>query len=603
MLAVAAMLDNIQRTLFKRFAQGSWLSKESNYLRFLDWNTFFRRNMALFAMLYLEVRMHLYQIIFFHLMALVPTFCLVAARATAKSFIIALYACCKAILYPGSRIVIAAGNKNQARLLVVEKIRNELMNMSPNLAREIASIRDGQSNETIVTFTNGSTITAILSSDRARGYRSNVSIYEEFRQINKKDYDSVLVPFRVVRQPPYILTKEYNDVPELKEEPQEIFISSAWRQSHWMWDVIKDSCTSMLENGDAYLMAADYSVTMKYGLRSRKQLERERKKLDPISWMIEYQNLMLTDSMSCYFQYGALAERQVLTRAFYPRKAGETLRSKLINNIPRQEGEIRILSCDIAMMDGAANDNSCFVCLRMLPESDNRKDDSGDVSFGYRIQVPYIETRNGEETLRQTIRIKQLMYDWDADYVVLDAKNFGISVYDTGARVLYDEERSVEYRPWRCMNNPEIAKRINNRAEKENVYCVIASSKYNSDAAVTLRQMLSDGKIEFLVNPGEAAGYLNSHMDGYITMSGEEQMFYDLPYLETAQLINETSSLEYERLENGMIRIHEVGKARKDRYSALSYGCSFAAEIERSMYYNENIDLSNIQGCVSSIMF
>lgn len=79
-------------------------------------------------------------------------------------------------------------------------------------------------------------------------------------------------------------------------------------------------------------------------------------------------------------------------------------------------------------------------------------------------------------------------------------------------------------------------------------------------------------------------------------------MFYDMPYLETAQMINETANLEYERLENGLIRIHEVGKARKDRYSALGYGCYFAAEIERDMYYDGGIDLSNMQGFVSTLI-
>ena len=596
------MMDKIQKVAYTYFNKSSWLADEGHYNRFMEWNTFFRRNIALFAITYLGISLHFYQILILYLAQAVSTLCLVAARGSAKSFLIALYTCIMAILYPGSKIVIAAANKNQSRLIVTEKIQGELMRASPMLRREIKRVRDGTNNSIIVEFRNGSTITAVLAHDRNRGYRATILVLEEFRQIEKSVYDSVLSPFLMIRQPSYFTSNpQYSTIPELKEEPREVFISSAWRQSHWMMDIIKNAANDMFEGKDSCLAAFDYSVTLKYGLKSRKQLEREKKKADPITWMIEYQNIMVSDSAASYFSYASLASRQVLKKAFYPRRQGESFKSKLIAPIARQEGEIRILSCDIAMMDGAANDNSCFVCLRMLPEVNQQDADDG-AQFGYRIQVPYLETRHGDETVNQTVRIKQLMYDWDADYVVLDVRNFGLSIYDAGARVLYDEERGIEYKPWKCMNNPEIAKRINNRADKENIYCVIGSSKFNNDVAVNLRQLIMDNKIEFLINPGEAAGFLMYHQDGYATASGEAQMFYDMPYLETAQMINETANLEYERLENGLIRIHEVGKARKDRYSALGYGCYFAAEIERDMYYDGGIDLSNMQGFVSALI-
>lgn len=62
---------------------------------------------------------------------------IVACRATSKSFVIAVFACIKAILYPNSLIVIASATKKQASLIVTEKIVKELMPNSPNLRREI----------------------------------------------------------------------------------------------------------------------------------------------------------------------------------------------------------------------------------------------------------------------------------------------------------------------------------------------------------------------------------------------------------------------------------------------------------------------------------
>lgn len=76
---------------------------------------------------------------------------IVACRAAAKSFIIALYSCCRCILYPNSKVVIASATKGQAKLIVTSKIRNELMAWSPKLREEIKGIKDNQ-NEVIVYF-------------------------------------------------------------------------------------------------------------------------------------------------------------------------------------------------------------------------------------------------------------------------------------------------------------------------------------------------------------------------------------------------------------------------------------------------------------------
>ena len=51
---------------------------------------------------------------------------IVASRAAAKSFIIALYACCKAIIKPNSRIVLGSATRGQSKLIISEKIKNEL---------------------------------------------------------------------------------------------------------------------------------------------------------------------------------------------------------------------------------------------------------------------------------------------------------------------------------------------------------------------------------------------------------------------------------------------------------------------------------------------
>lgn len=420
-------MDERQRHLHENFSSSHYLGDAEKTERLLDWITFWRRNPCRFVQYYFGITLHLYQCIILHLMDIYPSICIVAARSAAKSFIIALYACKEAVLRPGARIVVASATKKQARLIVSEKIKKEILPRSPLLQAETEPIKDNQ-NETEVVFKNGSSIIVVAASDNARGYRATVMIYEEFRMIAKNIIDSVLSPFLYARQVPFMQYEEYGS---LLEEPKEIFISSAWYQSHWMWETMKTFFQGMMHNDSSVLVAMDYSIAVKHKIKTRKFMIGERKKLDRVTWAIEYENQMIAENAHAYFTYELLNRNRVLKRPFYPRKNEDVLsRVKYKQQIPKQKGEVRIISCDIAPEGGAGNDNSIYSCIRALPESKEYKSsDVGgehiEVKQGYRRQVVYIEPQTEFETTKQAIRIKQLFADFDADYCVLDARNAG----------------------------------------------------------------------------------------------------------------------------------------------------------------------------------
>lgn len=85
-----------------------------------------------------------------------------------KSWIIGLYCIARCILYPNTKVIVASGAKNQARLIVTEKILKDFIINYPNIAREIKDIKNS-ANETVVFFHNGSTIEAVTSNDNSRG--------------------------------------------------------------------------------------------------------------------------------------------------------------------------------------------------------------------------------------------------------------------------------------------------------------------------------------------------------------------------------------------------------------------------------------------------
>lgn len=587
--------DENQIALYKKFPSKHYLSNQKNLLNTYAWITFFRRNVHRLAIDYLGILLYPYQALVLYLMGIGDFTNIIGSRSIAKSFLIALYSCCKAILYPNSMVVIASATVGQAELIVSKKIQDELMNASPQLRKEIKDIKR-VNGKLKVFFHNGSTIVVVAALDTARGERSTLLIREENRMIDKKIDDSVLSPFQVTRFIPYIKLPPYDKMPELKEEPEDVYITSSWLDDgHWMWDIADNAFTDMLNNGTNYLLAFDESVVLKHGIKTKKQLERERKKLDSLSWRIEYLNERVKENTSAFFNYQELARQQRILRPFYPRKTIDVLsHKKNPHELPKQAGEIRIVACDMAFIQNSKNDNSIFSCMRLLPESVTHdiSDKSLEISKGYRRQVPYIESVQGGDIDRQALRIRQLFEDFKADYIVLDTRNAGISVFDKLAKVMYDDERNVEYSPLSCMNDNNIAERIRIPDANPCIFVINAYQKLNSDIAIKFKMALRENKIDLLIPYNKAVEEQLPKLAEYtqaVSQSIDDQLFYEKPYIETQEFINETNNLVCERKDQtGIIVISEKGNNRKDRYTSISYGNYFASLLEQDLLSDDD---------------
>lgn len=306
------------------------------------------------------------------------------------------------------------------------------------LQKEIKSIKNNQ-NEVIVYFRNSSTITVVPASENGRGYRSNCTIREEFRQIDKKIEDSVLSPFLIARQVPYSTDPYYVDIPD--HEPNSvmnIYISSSWLDDgHWMWNIVDKAYDEMLNGKDSCLLAFDESVTIKHKIKLMDTLVSEKKKQDPLTWQIEFLNLKIKENTSAFYTYKMLRDNQNLKKPFYPRTTIDFLsRKRNPYAIPKQEGEIRVISCDLAFIENKKNDNSVFTCARLIPETES-DDSRKEIRNGYRIIVSYIESMQGGDIDRQSVRIRELHEDWSNDILCLDTRNAGSNAVYKGNFIYY----------------------------------------------------------------------------------------------------------------------------------------------------------------------
>lgn len=135
--------------------------------RLKSWITFYRKNPSYFVEHYMGVTLYPYQRFWINLMVRCTEFVGIASRASAKSWLIGVYAIARCILYPGTTIALASSTKAQAGLIISEKCTS-LMNEHPNIARETSNIVTNQ-NKWEMTFYNGSKINVVVSGEGGRG--------------------------------------------------------------------------------------------------------------------------------------------------------------------------------------------------------------------------------------------------------------------------------------------------------------------------------------------------------------------------------------------------------------------------------------------------
>lgn len=141
------------------------------------WGSYYRENFDIFVEEYLQFDfLKWFQTMLLVMMNRSRVFLWIAARGMGKSFLIAIFAVARCILYPGTKVVITSGTRGQS-VNVLEKIQTELMPVSPNLRNEIDMNKTKFSGQDAkVMFKNGSFIKVVTASDNARSNRANILI-------------------------------------------------------------------------------------------------------------------------------------------------------------------------------------------------------------------------------------------------------------------------------------------------------------------------------------------------------------------------------------------------------------------------------------------
>lgn len=537
------------------------ITKSQKTMNIIAWRAgYYRENPQRFVKDFLNIDLRLFQKILIYAMMKYDYFFFVAARGLGKTYLVALFACVRCILYPGTKIVAMAPTFKQGKEIIL-KITDDFMHKSNLLKNEILRTSTGL-NDCGVWFKNGSWIQVRIANDNSRGARSNILIIDEVRMVKRYIITTVAKPMNSSpRQPGYLSKEKYSHLTEMNKQ---FYMTSAWYKESEVFEMVKAYFSKNLDSNAKYFLCdLPYMLSIQEGLLMKEDIfnEMTEETFSDISFAMEREGIFYGSSEDSLFNYNNLSERRTRTDAFYHLSVYDN------NNIAipsKEPGEKRILSVDVALLASRKHDNdaSALIINQAIPTSND----------GYKCNIVYIETIEDILSQELALIIMRYFYRYKCDYLVLDCTGVGQPILDEIMQDRYDSTYGETYKAMTCINNDELAMRCKDPTANKCVYAIKANAKLNNDLCVSLRSAILNGYVNFLVDENDVSNkeLWGKIVKNYNKLSENDQTRVKLPFYQTSALINEMINLDYD-LSNGLIKIREKSGARKDRFSSLEY--------------------------------
>lgn len=579
--------------------------KEQNVV---EWITFFRRNIDIFIEEWLCIKLRPFQRVALHLAGVSETYMLVCSRGLGKSWLASVYALAVSCLYPYSEIVITSSTVAQANRLaekmfseVIKKNSKVLLHMYEREYLVKTQRDDGWQFENKL---NGSIIRVLPALDSSRGQRATMLIYEEARLIKAGMIQSVFRPMAHPRQAKYLSIPAYSDNPRWLEESHSIYLSSASYKHEWLFRQWKKCVTDMLMSNKSVtnVFAGDIYTSIENGFKTVGDYYRAQKMSSDTAFQMEDLNVWIGEAEDAFFNYEQFKTAQVLKDCFRPLTPTEVALDEEVNFPPKGENEIRIVAADFAFTETKGNGNESdftqFVCV-----SGHWKKDR------FERHVDYMETWPANDDDGAVQRLKEIYFDYDASYIVADARNGGENVIIQFSKPTQNENRGSRWTArgfgmadtmaYHIANKEKVDFYRSRAIDKDCIPCIIpfiGSATTNTAYWRSMKRTLDRGMFKMLVSMQEKQENLENNGQYYQLTS--EQLAEELaPYGQGDMLIKEAVELTSE-IRNDQIKLVEPRSGHKDRIVTLSMAMLVIDKIEEEwnrQAQDDDEDYENIQ--------
>lgn len=249
--------------------------------------------------------------------------------------------------------------------------------------------------------------------------RANLLLLDEFRMISKDVIDTILRKFLTLKRMPRYekLSQRERKEEYAKEKNKTMYLSSAYFVDHWSYLKCKDTCRFMLDDTKRqFVCGLPYQLSIAEGLLDIDTVADEMAETDfnEIKFQMEYSALWYGNSDGAFFDYNNISKNRKIKYPMLPDKLAAKLGgSSYVRIPPKTNGEIRILSADIALMSSHKhkNDATSIFINQMLPTKAGR----------YTSNIVYSVNNEGLRTEEQALKIRKLYDEYECDYIVLDS--------------------------------------------------------------------------------------------------------------------------------------------------------------------------------------
>lgn len=550
----------------KRWKQEKKQTKAEKDMRTKQWCTFYRRNLNVYIEERLRIKLRPFQHIMIYLMSISETFWSICSRGLSKTFICATFAVAWANLYPKSEIIIVSSVIKQANLIITEKIEGELMSLSPVLKKmyEDGMIYFKDENDCrCMYFWNGSSIKVLPEAESSRGNRSTFLIAEEARLLTKNKYDSIFREMLRPRNADYRAIPEYQG-DEYADKAKEVFLTSAYFKSSWIWTAFKKCVTSCFNDKyDNYnFFAGDIYVAIYHGIKTWTEFRKSKSSSDELSFRMETLNEMVGEADGAYYTLEMFQKNQILKKSLHPPTNEEFDAGVDKQNRKKQDNEYRILSVDLAFSeDAVGKKEEADRCALEVLSVICRK--NGTVER----RLEYIESMGGGDEQAVHQRIRELYWDLQCDRVCVDVNGGGIlywsmltSPWQHPTRQNWNPHGFIlcEEPGMQVLSDGVLNELRQRQVDPEGIPCMIpmkATAEMNSNMWKSLWKSLNNGSLTFLEDELQVTREIDESKS--LRLTSEERMRYLLPYVQTSLLINEGINLSATWKDNGMLSLSQ----------------------------------------------
>ena len=505
-----------------------------------------------------ELNFYFYQRVFLRAAMRYKYVYMVFPRAYSKSFLSIMVLMCRCVLYPGAKLFVTSGGKEQAAGIVKEKV-SEICTLVPAFQREIDWGR-GQTQEgkdyCKYVFKNGSYFDNIAARESSRGKRRHGGLVEECVGVDGTILSEVIIPTMNVSR----RCLDGSVHPEETLNKSQIYVTTAgWKNTYPYDKLITLLIRMIIEPEKAIVMGGTWRIPVLVKLLDKNFIQDLKRDgtFNEASFDREYESKWSGTVEDAFFNGEVFDRNRKLQKPEYELSGRSSTQSYYI------------LSVDV----GRKGCDSVVCVIKVTPQSQGPAIKS----------LVNIYTMSDEHFEDQAIALKKLYYRYKARRIVIDANGLGIGLVDYMVKSQNDNETGDFFPDFGVENDEEgyYKKYRTDSTEFDAMYLIKANAPINTEAHANAQTQLQAGKVKFLIDERIAKVKLMGTKIGQ-AMKPEERAEYLKPFTLTSILKEEMTNLREEN-EGVNIILKQANKSiRKDKFSALEYGLYYIKQEEDS---------------------